>query len=249
MVLTYHEILPKPSRYAYAVGYSTFREHLSFLADLRAHDQTPPGITFDDGHVSHYAYGMPILEEYRFQGIFFVTAGWIASRPSYMNWTQLAELSARGHEVQSHSWSHRLLTGCSQDELSRELSQSKDVLEQRLGKKVDAISVPGGRWNRRVAAACVSAGYRRVYTSDPWLKPLEKCGALHIGRYMVRRTTGLPDIRTLLDTQDRPFHSMRLQHTFKQALKTVVGDRVYQRAWELLSAKSALPQSPTNRAL
>lgn len=249
MVLTYHEILPEPSRYAYAVARGAFQEHLCFLADLRTKGQTPASvITFDDGHVSHHEYGMPLLEENHFRGIFFVTAGWIQARPSYMSWAQLAELVAHGHEVQSHSWSHRLLTGCSPNELTYELTRSKEVLEQKLGQEVDAISMPGGRWNRRVAMACAAAGYKRIYTSDPWLKPVRKHGALHIGRSMVRRTTGLAELQTLLDTQDRPFHPLRLRHALKGMVRSIAGDQLYQRVWELLSAKSVLQQSSSEQA-
>ncbi|HWC00679.1 MAG TPA: polysaccharide deacetylase family protein [Bryobacteraceae bacterium] len=248
MVLTYHEILPEESRYAYAVTAALFREHLAFLADLPAGRSAAPVITFDDGHLSHYEYGMPLLEEHAFHAIFFVTAGWMQNRPSYMSWAQVRELAEHGHEVQSHGWSHAFLTGCNESELRRELEQSKDTLEQRLGKEVDAISMPGGRWNERVAHACVAAGYKRIYTSTPWLKPVERHGATHIGRCMIRRTTGLKQLRELLEAQNRRFHPHRLRHALKETARTVVGDRLYQWIWELASAKAVLRQVSSDRA-
>jgi peptidoglycan/xylan/chitin deacetylase (PgdA/CDA1 family) len=120
MVLTYHEILRQPSRYSYATQAEEFESHIQFLLESRR--GAAQGLfTFDDGHHSHYEVAMPLLEEHRVRGIFFVTAGWVGKRLEQMTWSQLRQLSALGHDVQSHGWSHQFLTRCRPDELSQEL--------------------------------------------------------------------------------------------------------------------------------
>ena len=84
---------------------------------------------------------------------------------------ELKELLARGHAVQAHGWSHKMLTQCSPAELYDELRRSKETLEDVLGASVDTMSLPHGRWNRQVLAACSQAGYKKVYTSDPSVSP------------------------------------------------------------------------------
>lgn len=240
MVLTYHEIVPDSSRYAYAVTRTEFRSHVKFLAasrDCDGHDA--PEITFDDGHVTHFECGLPVLEENRLRGIFFVTVGWVGSRPGYMTWAQAREIAAYGHEVQSHSWSHTFLTTCTASELRIELTRSKDTIEQHLGMPVRAISMPGGRWNRHVVAACAAAGYERLYTSDPWRKPRRAGGVVEIGRYMVQRTTGVPQLRRMLDSTGA-LYQLRVQHGVKCFLRAIAGDRLYQRTWRALRGKGTL---------
>jgi len=44
-----------------------------------------------------------------------------------------------------HSWSHPLLTHCSDESLLEELLRSRQEIEQRLGKQVEALRSPGGQ--------------------------------------------------------------------------------------------------------
>lgn len=242
MVLTYHEIVPDSSRYAYAVARADFRSHVEFLAAWRNRNAADaPVITLDDGHVTHFECGLPILEENRFRGIFFVTVGWIGNRPGYMTWAQAREIAACGHEVQSHGWSHSFLTNCTASELQTELTHSKDTLEQNLGIPVCAISMPGGRWNQRVVEACAAAGYRRIYTSDVWRQRRLRGAVVEIGRFMVSNRTGVPQLRRLLD-DGSTLRRLQVEHTLKRLLRAVAGDRMYQHAWRVLRCKAAVAQ-------
>jgi peptidoglycan/xylan/chitin deacetylase (PgdA/CDA1 family) len=121
MILTYHEIAPAATRYVYSIEARNLEEH------LRMSRRTDPrlDVTFDDGHGSQYRYGLPLLRQYGLKAMFFITASWTNVRRGYMDWSQLAELVAGGHDVQSHGWSHRLLTACSDAELETELRRSR----------------------------------------------------------------------------------------------------------------------------
>lgn len=238
--LGYHEIAETESRYRYSISAGKFREHVrSFKerAAARTTGSSSIAITFDDGHISQYERAFPMLEEVCISGTFFVTAGWTGQRPGYMSWSQLAELARSGHDIQSHGWSHALLTQCSKRELEGELARSKQEIEDRLGTRVDAISVPGGRWNAGVLEACRQAGYARVFTSDPLLWAGELAGLRLAGRLMVSSMMSPAKIGALLDGRGAPIHLLRAKRLVTTVTKQVLGDDFYQLLWRKLARK------------
>lgn len=88
------------------------------------------------------------------QATFFVL-GWLAHRmPSLVR-----EISAAGHEVASHGYSHQLCVGQPASELRRDLERSKKVLEDILGSAVHGYRAPSFSISREVLALIREAGY------------------------------------------------------------------------------------------
>ena len=233
-VLTYHEILPSASQYVYRVTNAQFQEHLSMISSSAGeitHDGRLPGITFDDGHRSNYENAFPLLEQFGQKATFFVLAGRVGSTANYISWNQARQMVAAGHHVQSHGWSHRLLTQCSPRELKEELARSKRELEDRLGKEVVSVSVPGGRWNKRVVAACVRAGYKFILHSNPWVRPRISDGVRLSGRLMVTGRMDARALKTLMQITGLRRLYFRAKYDAKERVRYVLGDRVYHRLW------------------
>ena len=80
-----------------------------------------------------------------------------------MNWDELREHAARGIAIGSHAVSHPHLTTLSEDELRRELNESKEEIEDRLGRPCQDLAYPYGEHDGRVRAAARAAGYGRAY--------------------------------------------------------------------------------------
>ena len=95
---------------------------------------------------------------------------------------------------------------------------------------MEEISVPGGRWDRRVIQACAAAGYRRVYVSDPWVEA-EMSGFEVIGRFMVRRTTTIAELTELCPEIEMRCGNCAYAHSSEQGLVGVLGDSLYHRLW------------------
>src|SRR5439155_26308609 len=147
---------------------SVLDRHLALVVGLRsAKGRTSDShrFTFDDGHVSSFRFALPLLTRHAVTGIFFAIGSYIGNRPDYMTWEQLKELVSRGHEVQSHGWSHIPLTQCSGSKLTEEPVRSKQTLEDMLHVMVDAILSPDGRWNSTVIELLLMDGYMLVYYS------------------------------------------------------------------------------------
>jgi peptidoglycan/xylan/chitin deacetylase (PgdA/CDA1 family) len=93
-----------------------------------------------------------------------------------MNWDELREHAARGIAIGSHTVSHPHLTALSDDDLRRELTESKREIEDRLRRPCEELAYPYGEHDGRVRAAARAAGYRRAYAlrgsrSDAYAAP------------------------------------------------------------------------------
>lgn len=233
-VLAYHEILPAPSKYLYGVSHAQFKEHASLFtpaASGTTSSMSSPGITFDDGHRSNFETAYPLLEQYGLRATFFVLAGCLGRSIEYLSWSQASEMAASGHRVQSHGWSHRLLTQCGPRELEEELSRSKQELENRLGIGVDSFSPPGGRWNERIVAAAARAGYKFMFHSNPWARPQNLNGVRIQGRLMVTSRMDGQALRTQMQTSEPLRMYLLTKYHAKERMRGLLGERFYHRLW------------------
>jgi peptidoglycan/xylan/chitin deacetylase (PgdA/CDA1 family) len=229
-VLAYHEVMPE-SNYAYCVTTSAFTEHLQLFDSCAKNGQdSPVVITFDDGEQSQLHNALAPLAKHGVSARYFVTPGLIGTAAKFLGWDELKTLKDAGHSVQSHGWSHKFLTFCSEDELAHELSASKQLLEEKLGAAVEEISVPGGRWNRHVIESCATAGYKRVYVSEPWIATT-MFGIEVIGRFMVRRTTTSAELQRIVQRDRNALWKMKMRSQVRQGIVGLVGDDLYHRLW------------------
>lgn len=158
-----------------------------FLAYRRGEKSIPPKsiiITIDDGYVSGYEVGWPILKKYGFPFTMYVYLTYINAGGKSISWAQLAEMRDAGVDIGSHTVLHadlrskpRRLTG-SQLPMSAtvtpmdydtwlkfELEHSKHVLEEKLGIKCSTIAYPFGLNNEKVRQAATAAGYEAAFTT------------------------------------------------------------------------------------
>lgn len=156
------------------------------FTEVATHDHraTPEfAITFDDAFESVFRLGRPVLERLGVPATVFVCTDFVSSqdpmawraisswaekqRPSdlrSMSWDQLREVQQIGWEVGSHTCSHPLLTDLDDDELRRELVDSKAVCEDRLGTPCTSFAYPQSNFDERVVSFVESAGYTAACT-------------------------------------------------------------------------------------
>jgi peptidoglycan/xylan/chitin deacetylase (PgdA/CDA1 family) len=148
-------------------------------AERRTRDGTLPRrsvvVTFDDGYASNLL-AAPILAEFGYPATVFVVTGFTDSgaalswygieddqqsaaaelRP--LTWGELADLRDVGWEIGSHTVTHPLLPGLSEQELRGQLEQSRASIADRLGG-CETLAYPYGVADARVADAARAAGY------------------------------------------------------------------------------------------
>lgn len=236
LYLLYHELRPHGSKYSYAIENELFTKHIELFVQLRENSNALyPELTFDDGHSSNFEYALPILESHNLKAHFFITAGWTGSRPGYMGRDELRSIQRAGHTIGAHGWSHTLLTHCDARQLRTELDGARKELEDRLGSAVTTMSLPGGRYNRRVLGACEQAGYTQIFTSIPRSEP-SVSGSM-VGRLNIRGDMTPEWLTKLLNPKSGVLASLGRQYKWKETAKTMLGDRLYEKVWALLNGK------------
>lgn len=88
----------------------------------------------------------------------------------FMSWDDVITLSNNGMDIGAHSHSHDILAKLSDDQMLFELSHSKAILEEKLGKPVKAFSYPVGSkntYNDCVIEALKDNGYEIAFNFHP----------------------------------------------------------------------------------
>ena len=214
-ILTYHWIREMPGEEDKAgqkltVTPGNFERQMQWLLErgyqpvdfnaLRANDlpAKPVIITFDDGYRDAYTTALPILQKFGFRGIFYIVPNW-TSREQYLTWDQVKEISAAGMQIGSHTLTHANLTdkNLSPDQIKRQLTQSKKLIEDQIGQTVQDFCYPYGVVNNSAIDAVYGAGYK---TATSTREGIVKKGAylLYLDRIRVHDDS---DFDKLINTQ------------------------------------------------
>lgn len=96
-----------------------------------------------------------------------VHAGWTPNASDrIMTADQLRQLVREGHEVASHSRTHRPLSQLDHEDVVTEVAGSRKELSQAIGCEVNAFAYPGGDNDPQIVDAVRRAGYKWAVTSN-----------------------------------------------------------------------------------
>ena len=92
-------------------------------------------------------------------------------QPIMMNWEQLRKLREAGHIVGSHTLTHPNLAHVHDDnDLERELSESKQRIEAEIGSPIEHFSYPhpalNPQWSDKTIAMTAKTGYKSAVTTS-----------------------------------------------------------------------------------
>jgi peptidoglycan/xylan/chitin deacetylase (PgdA/CDA1 family) len=247
-ILLYHALFEgKANTEKYAIATDTFEQHINYLSEegfgsisfntfLNGFQPLPNKkyiiITFDDGNYSDYSIAFPILKKYGFVATFFVTVSRIGTR-DYLDWDHLKEMIDGDMSIQSHSLNHLFLSDLSKDNLRKELTESKRIIEDKLSLPVHFISLPGGFYSRQVLKATQGAGYKGVATSGPGLNVLggkEKQFIL-FRRSVITRKTRMDSFQKIVHADLLSNAKSHVVYWLKSMAQKVLGSRGYYMIW------------------
>ncbi len=132
-------------------------------------------ITFDDGMVSVLQNALQPLARHQFRAIQFLVAGFLGRRNEWdvpkgdvpeklMDPAQVRDWLAAGHDIGSHSMTHRNLRRLAAAEAREEIAASKKALEDRFGVPIAHFAYPYGAWNAAARDLAGEAGYQTAST-------------------------------------------------------------------------------------
>lgn len=118
-------------------------------------------LTFDAGPSENSARLLDILKEKQVPATFF-----LLGRRHIDTYPELVRRMAdEGHEVASHTWTHKILTDAKPDEIREELERPNKEIERLTGKRPTLMRPPQGRTDDTVHDICRELGLAEVLWS------------------------------------------------------------------------------------
>lgn len=128
-------------------GYTSL--FVSEIAEANKYEK-PIIITFDDGYKDVYENAFPILKKYNIKADLYVITAYLDGEV-YLTTDMLKELAESPLiEIGSHTVNHAVLTKKNNEEIIKQLSESKRILEEITKTKVETIAYPTGAYNDNV---------------------------------------------------------------------------------------------------
>ena len=186
-------------------------------------------LTFDDGWRGNYLHAYPILREYGLKATFFIATDLIG-KPFYMTWEDIKEMAAYGMSIESHTATHRPLAHMGEERVLFELSESKRVIEEKLGKEVRHLSLPHGSMNGSTWSIAEKVGYKSICTSDIGFHSLESNGA-RLRRINIGDGISEKKFHLIVQGKVSAIWRMRLSKGLKNTLREIIGQNNYRKLY------------------
>jgi peptidoglycan/xylan/chitin deacetylase (PgdA/CDA1 family) len=140
-------------------------------------------LTFDGCHLDFMTQTWPLLRHYGFSALVLLATdeigrsnsrdGFYGEETPLLGWDEIRQLRKEGVEFGSLSCSHRPLTSLSVDEIVRESSHSRAILERGLGEPIQAFAYPYGDTDPVVQYLIGACGYIFGLSSRPGFDTFE----------------------------------------------------------------------------
>jgi peptidoglycan/xylan/chitin deacetylase (PgdA/CDA1 family) len=174
-------------------------------------------VTFDDGFAALHEHALPVLARERVPATVFLVAQTLSPQGQEVDWVdtpgtaplttltldQVLEMQDAGVDFQSHSWAHADLRGLTRAECVRDLTDSRELLSELLGRPVTLLAYPRGLHDAKVREAAALAGYTHAFALP---ETAEEPGDYAIPRVGVYRGNGPLTVRV---KSARPYLRMR----------------------------------------
>jgi len=208
-ILMYHRINNSNNFDQLSVSPARFKEHMAFLSkncrvislqqaikELSGSTSLKPGVvvTFDDGYRDNLEYAFPILKRYNIPATIFITTQFCDQtdkHPRYKDLTVRLHLTWREVlllcespliSIGSHTLSHPYLSRLSSEYSCKEIADSKQIIQSKLGVVTEFFCYPSGDYHAREVKFISQAGYNAAVTVAPGIN------SLSTSKFELRRT-------------------------------------------------------------
>lgn len=182
----------------------TMDDFLDWYHDNAIMPLHPIVIGFDDNLVDTYHKAYPVLKERGFVAINYAITDSI-DRPSVherCDWNQIHEMEDAGvFFTESHSHTHPHMATLSETQITYELVESKNILEENLERDIIHFAYPYGSYNQTVVDLTEQAGYETAVTTIQDFN-YQDTPLLELRRFSTDGLS-LPDFKSKLQWSDR----------------------------------------------
>lgn len=177
-ILYYHDVFDKNEYVVLNKGTKMgtplylFRSHINIIeregykiVDRITNKKNEVALMFDDGFRGIWDCRDFFFEKGIKPTVFLAVD--LIGKDGYLNDSEIQELKRHGFIFQCHGWTHTNLATKTQEELKKELGESKQYLEQLLSDEVDEICLPIGFFSDFLIVELKKCGYKKAYSSVP----------------------------------------------------------------------------------
>jgi peptidoglycan/xylan/chitin deacetylase (PgdA/CDA1 family) len=204
---------------AYKISVEAFEQQVKYASEARDNKGIKIVFSFDDGGKTALETAVPVLEKYRFKGVFFIPTSYIG-KPGFLNGDDILELYKNGHRIGSHSHTHPYqMSRMNYADIVAEWKESISIISEIIKSTPDSASVPGGWYNQKVARAASESGIRNLYTSKPTHTEKTEGDCNIYGRFAIRENTSFSLFKDIVDGKHSGREKMLLMWNIKQVVK------------------------------
>jgi peptidoglycan/xylan/chitin deacetylase (PgdA/CDA1 family) len=244
-ILMYHSISDDTDE-TYSVSVNIFRDQIQWLCDhgfeiiplarLAESLKSEGGktlrkkvvITFDDGYSDFVTNALPVLQKHGAAATVFIVTSMLGEKSYWnvqgrhaplMSADDVHGIKKDGINLGSHTASHKKLTLLDQDEIERQLKESRAALAG-LGEDYFSFSYPWGQWSPQVMDAVRSAGYQCAVAVGEQTR-LNAENVFVLPRITIRRDTNLNLFRSMMMRTGVEMEIMRRYRIFSDKIKSM----------------------------
>lgn len=252
-ILMYHSLTsghPSSARGSkYNLDKVLFEEHLALLREndfvsLTMEEYASQGLSFFarrvaltfDHAFADFELALPLLEKYGFKATLFVPTAYVGEKSRWLkgreakhpllSWNDLREL--QGVEIAAHGHKYLKLEGVPLEVARRDILRGKEILEDKLGKRVVSFAYPYGSYNETLKGLVQEAGFMSACVAEQRLSTRQD-DVFALPRLTITGGTDADDLADLLEAK-----SSRLRTSY-YSLKTKL-----QQNWRRLSVLNSL---------
>jgi peptidoglycan/xylan/chitin deacetylase (PgdA/CDA1 family) len=157
---------------------------VDWVVDGRRLPERAVAVTFDDGFRDVLEHAAPIMARFGVPGAAFIPSAIVSGSPPdssyaptrpFMDWPEVVRLAESGWTIGSHSLDHPRLAALDERDARRQLAESRDALEQHLGRDVKLLAYPYGTASTvspRDRQLALETGYRAAFMD--MIGPIER---------------------------------------------------------------------------
>lgn len=123
-------------------------------------------LTFDDGYKDFYSQALPLLKKYNVKATAYITYNLIG-KSDYLTVSDLQEIIKTNLvEIGSHALDHKSLEYLKEEEIKKQISESKNNLEKKFGVPIETFAYPYGYYSQKVMQGVRDSKYKAAVAID-----------------------------------------------------------------------------------
>ncbi|WP_329132299.1 polysaccharide deacetylase family protein [Streptomyces sp. NBC_01476] len=160
-------------------------------------------LTFDAGPTVRTPQILAILSKYHVHATFFT----LGKNHVRVYPDTVRQMAAQGHEIETLTWSHRILTKISKDDVRKEITEGRDAVEKVTGVRPTLLRPPQGRTSDTVTSVVRDLGMSEVVWSADGADYKTTDSKLITRRVLSKtRRDGIILLHDLIDPTDRGYN-------------------------------------------